>query len=159
MRTGVIAIAFVVFCFGIHVHAESEEPQAKVESIPAEQADTSTAVIIQPQQETKPQPNKDRMLTEEEACDLVWNLPEVRKEIEKILDQGGVPVATVGTRPSPGSQPGEENSFYSIRFQGLNAKDVFIELFFHVDAFTGRVFVYDSYTGSLISLDDWLRRK
>ena len=99
------------------------------------------------------------MLTEEEAYDLVWNLPAVRKEIEKILNDGGVPLATVGMRPSPVSQPGDENSFYVIRFQGVQSKSVTIELLFYVDAFTGRIRVYDSYTGSLIPLEDWQRRR
>jgi len=146
-------------CFGTYVHADNEEPQAKVENRPAEQADTSPVVIIQPQQETKPQANKDRMLTEEEAYDLVWNLPEIGKEIEKILDQGGVPLATVGMRPTPDSQPGEENSFYIIRFQGVHTKSVFIDLLFYVDAFNGRVFVNDPHRGSTIPLDDWRRQK
>ncbi|HME43437.1 MAG TPA: hypothetical protein VKF36_10160 [Syntrophorhabdales bacterium] len=159
MRASIIAIVCMLCCFGTHVHADSEEPQAKVESRPAEQADTSPVVIIDPQRETGPQANKDRMLTEEEAYDLVWNLPEVRKEIEKILDQGGVPLATVGMRPAPDSQPGEGNSFYIIRFQGIHAKSIFADQLFYVDAFAGRILVYDSYRGSLISLDDWRRQK
>ena len=140
------------------MHAESPEPPTKAESRSDEQGDTSPVVIIQPQEEAKPQPNKDHMLTEEEAYDLVWNLPEVKKDIEKILDEGGVPLATVGMRPSPGSQPADENSFYAIRFQGVHAKSVFIDLLFYVGAFTGQVLVYDSSAGSLISLDDWRRR-
>jgi hypothetical protein len=159
VRAGIIAVALVLSCVGVYCHAESQEPPAGTESRPAEPYDTSPVVIIQPEQETKPQPKKERMLTEEEAYELVWNLPEIRKEIEKILNDGGVPLATVATRPAPARQSGEENSFYIVRFQGVQAKSVFIELLFSVDAFSGQIRVYDSYTGSLISLEDWRRRK
>ena len=158
VRTGIVAIVLALSFVGTHLHAESQEPPTKAESRSGEQDGTPSVVIIQPQEETKPQPKKNELLTEEEAYNLVWNLPEVKKEIENILDQGGVPVATVGMRPSPGSQPGEGNSFYAIRFQGVRAKSVFIEMLFYVDAFTGQILVYDSPAGSPISLDDWHRQ-
>lgn len=157
MRLGIIAIILILSCIGMHLHAESQEPPAKAESGPGEQADTSPVVIIQPQGEANPQPKKDRMLTDEEAYDLVWNLPEVKKEVDKILDQGGIPLATVSARPRPDSQE-EEKPFYIIRFQGVHAKSVFVDLLFYVDAFTRQVLVYDSSAGSLISLDDWRRQ-
>ncbi len=145
-------------CIGMRLHAENQEPPIKAKSGPGEQNGTSPVVIIQPQEEAKPQPKKDHMLTEEEAYDLVWNLPEVKKDVETILEQGGVPLATVGMRPRSGSRPEEKNSFYAIRFQGVHAKSVFVDLLFYVDAFTRQVLVYDSSAGSLISLDDWRRR-
>ncbi|HUJ90175.1 MAG TPA: hypothetical protein VLX12_08275 [Syntrophorhabdales bacterium] len=156
MRLGIIAIVLMLSCIGMQLHAESQPP-AKAESGPDEQAGTSPVVIIQPQGDANPLPKKDRMLTDEEAYDLVWNLPDVKREIEKILNQGGVPLATIGTRPSPDSRE-EEKPFYTIRFQGVNTKSIFIDLLFYVDAFTRQVLVYDSSAGSLISLDDWRRR-
>ena len=98
------------------------------------------------------------MLTEEEAYDLVWNLPEVKKEIERILDKGGIPLSTVGARPSPDCRPKGANSFYTIRFQSVHAKDVLVDLLFSVDAFTGEASVYDAPAGAFISLDEWRRR-
>jgi hypothetical protein len=145
----------MLFCVGVQVHAEGQEAPAKGKSGPDEQADTSRIIIIQPQEAAKTQPKKDRMLTEEEAYDLVWNLPEVKKETERILEQGGVPFSTAGARPSPASQPEAGKSFYTIRFQSVHAKDVLIDLLFSVDAFTGQISVYDSSAGSFISLDDW----
>jgi hypothetical protein len=149
----------MLLCVGLQVHAEGQEAPVKTESRPEEQAGASGIVITQPQETAKPQPKKDRVLTEEEAYDLVWNLPEVSKEIEKILEQGGVPFSTVAARPSPDSQPEEGKSFYVIRFQSVHAKDVLIDLLFSIDAFTGRISVHDSSTGSFISLDDWRRRR
>ena len=155
----IVAIAIVILCVGLHLSADGQEAPAKADSAPDAEADGSRIVIIQPQEETKPQPWKDRMLTEEEAYDLVWDLPEVKKEIGRILDQGGVPFSTVGVKPSPDGRPEKGNSFYAIRFQGIHAKDVLVDLLFYVDAFTGQVLFYDSSAGSPIFLDDWRRQK
>ena len=141
------------------MRAEGQEAPARTESRQDKPADTSPIVIIQPQETAKPQPKKDRMLTEEEAYDLVWNLPEVKKEIERILEQGGVPFSTVSARPSPAGQPEEGKSSYAIHFQGLHAKDVLVDLLFSIDVFTARISVYDSSAGSFISLDDWRRQR
>jgi hypothetical protein len=149
----------MLFCVGVQVHAEGQEAPAKSKSGPDEQADTSRITIIQPQEAVKPQPKKDRMLTEEEAYDLVWNLPEVKKETERILEQGGVPFSTASARSSPAGQQEAGKSFYAIHFQGLHAKDVLVDLLFSVDAFTGRISVYDASAGSFISLDDWRRQR
>jgi hypothetical protein len=159
VRASIVAILVILFCVGVQVRAEGQEAPAKTQSGPDEQADTSRITIIQPQEAAEPQPKKDRMLTEEEAYDLVWNLPEVKKEIETILEKGGVPFSTVGARPSPAGQPEGDKSFYTIRFQSVHAKDVLVDLLFSVDAFTGDISVYDSSAGSFISLDDWRRRR
>jgi hypothetical protein len=155
----IAAIALIILCVGLHLSADGQEVPTKADSAPDIEADTSRIVIIQPQEEAKPQSKKDRMLTEEEAYDLVWNLPEVKKEIERILEQGGVPFSTASVRPSPDDRPEEGKSVYAIRFQGIHAKDVLVDLLFYVDAFTGQVLFYDSSAGSPISLDDWRRRK
>jgi hypothetical protein len=159
VKVTVVAIILMLLCVGVPVHAEGQGAPAKTESGPEEEADTSGIVIIQPQEAAKPQPKNNRMLTEEEAYDLVWNLPEVKKEIERILEKGGVPFSTVGARPSPASQPEAGKSFYAIHFQGLHAKDVLVDLLFSVDAFTSRISVYDASAGSFISLDDWRRQR
>ena len=106
-----------------------------------------------------PEPQEDHKLTEDEAYDLVWNLPEVKKETEKILEQGGVPVAAVVMRPSLVGQEEENNSFYVIRFQCWHEKTVSVDLLFHVNATNGQVFVNGSLDGRLISLDEWRSRK
>jgi hypothetical protein len=159
VRATIVAIILVLLSVGVQVRAEGQEVPTGTEGRQNEPTDTSPIVIIQPKETAKPQPQKDRMLTEEEAYDLVWNLPEVKKEIERLLEQGGVPFSTVGARPSPANQPEEGKSSYAIHFQGLRAKDVLVDLLFSVDVFTCRISVYDSSTESFISLDDWRRQR
>ncbi len=174
-RVPVVTIALFLSCVALYCHAASEELPARSENglsprsenaLPARSengsiapADTAPAVIVGPQEEAKPQTKRDRMLTEDEAYDLVWNLPEVKKEIEKILDQGGIPLATVAMRPNQSGKPEEKNSLYAIRFQGVLAKNIAVELLFYVDANDGQVLVYESSTGKLIPVDEWRRRK
>ena len=158
-RVPVVTIALFLSCVAVHCHAASEESPARTENGSIEPADTAPAVIVGPREEAKPQSKRDRMLTEDEAYDLVWNLPEVKKEIEKILDQGGIPLATVAMRPNQSGKPEEKSSLYAIRFQGVLAKNIAVELLFYVDANDGQVLVYDSSSGKLISVDQWRRRK
>jgi len=159
VKTGAAALLVLLFCVGPYLSAGSEETPAGVDSVPAAKPDTARAVIIQSQEEAKPQATKDRALTEDEAYDLVWNLPEVKKEIERILDRGGIPLSTVGVRPSAGGGPEGDNFSYVIRFQGVRAKDVMVDLLFSVNAFTGQVSVFDSSLGSFIPVDEWRHRK
>jgi hypothetical protein len=156
--TPVIAITLLFLCV-VYCHAAGEELPAGSGSGSAEPADTAPVVIVTPQDETKPQAGKDSMLTEDEAYDLVWNLPEVKKEIEKILDQGGVPYATIAARPDQGGKPEENNSLYTVRFQAVRGKNIAVELLFYVDATNGQVLVSDSFSGKLIPIDEWRRHK
>ena len=157
-RSPVIAITLLLSCVAVYCHAVGEELPAPSES-KSEPADTNPVVIIDPQEEAKPKATRDRVLTEDEAYDLVWNLPEVKKEIENILDQGGVPLGTVVMRPNLAGKPEEKNPFYAIRFQAVRGKNIAVDLLFYVDATDGRIFVYDSFSGKLIPVDEWRRRK
>ncbi len=159
VRASAVAIVLVLFCAGVQVRPDGQEPRAGFSGASQDEADTSPVVIVQPQEAAKPQARKDRMLTEEEAYDLVWDLPEVKKDMERILERGGVPFSNVSARPDPGDQPGGKDSRYVIRFQGMHAKDVLIDLLFSVDAFTGRVSVFDSSSGSFIPLEEWRRQR
>jgi hypothetical protein len=149
----------MLFGVGAQLYAEGQEAPAGTVSGSKQQTDSTGIVITQPQETAKARPKRDRMLTEEEAYDLVWNLPEISKEIERILERGGIPFSTVAARPDSAGQPDGDKPFYAIRFQALHAKDVLVDLLFSVDAFTGQITVYDSPTGSFISLEDWRRQR
>jgi hypothetical protein len=138
-------------------YAAGQEQPVNSASGRIEPADPSP--VLEPREEAKPQDQKDPILTEDEAYDLVWNLPEVKKETQKILDQGGVPVASVAMRPTLVGQEEEKNSFYVIRFQCWHEKTLSVDLLFHVNATNGQVLVNDSLDGGLISLDEWRSRK
>ncbi|MCG6537992.1 MAG: hypothetical protein L7F78_25575, partial [Syntrophales bacterium LBB04] len=91
--------------------------------------------------------------------DLVWNLPEVKREIQAILDDGGIPFSTVAVRPEPGSRPEGKNSYYVISLRAIRTKDVMVDLLFSVNAFSGKMSVYDASAGSFISIEDWRRQQ
>lgn len=146
---------------GGDLHAEgSFAPTTTAQSGPDSARDAPPVVIISPQQDSEAQPKRNHILAEDEAYDLIWNLPEVRKEIEKILEEGGTPLATVVVRPDSGDDNDKNqggNSFYAIRFQGLQANKVSIDRLFYVDALSGIVLVYDTFKGRAIPLDEWRR--
>jgi hypothetical protein len=159
VRACVVAIVIMLSYGEPYFEAYGQQAPTVSDTGPDVQADASRVLIIPPGQAAEHQPPKDRMLTEEEAYDLVWNLPEIQKEIGSILDQGGVPLSTVALRPSPDSRLEKGTAFYAIRFAGVHTRDVFAELLFYIDAFTGQVSLYDASSGALISLEDWRRQK
>ncbi len=140
-------------------HAESPGATLAIESESGEPADTSPVVIISPDVESKPFSSHNRMLAEDEAYDLVWNLPEIQKEIEKILERGGVPVANVAARPAQDREPEAGASFYVVRFHGIQENKAFSEMLLYVDAVTGKILMYDSFKSLLVPLDEWRKAR
>jgi len=154
-----VAILLVLLGVGFCLQLSAEDSLVSSNSETSAQTDEQNAVVIDPADETGPTIKTDRMLTEEEAQELVWNLPEVQAAIVRILDHGGVPLSKVGFRPSPLTQPGADKAFYTIHFQGERVKEPIPETIFCVDAFTGQIRVYEKSSGKIISLDDWRHQR
>jgi hypothetical protein len=140
---GVILLAF----FGPLVAAFAEE-----------QADLSSVVLIPPQGEPDLQ-QRTAPLTEEEVCELVWNLPEVQREANRILTQGGAPSASVGFRPRSENDPEASRLFYTVHFEAGQVDKPSILPVFVVDALTAEILVYDSSSGKLVTLDTWREQR
>jgi hypothetical protein len=158
MRLYVLALV-VLLGVGFGLQLSAEDSLVRSNSEPSAQTDEQKAVVIDPADETGPTIKTDRMLTEEEAQELVWNLPEVQTLVVRILDQGGVPLSMVGFRPSRKAQPGADKAFYTIHFQGERVKEPMPETIFCVDAFTGQIRVYEKSSGKILSLDDWRHQR
>jgi hypothetical protein len=158
MRSCVVALV-VLLGVGFCLQLSAEDPSVRSNSEPSAQTDEQKAVVIDPADETGPTIKTDRMLTEEEAQELVWNLPEVQADITRILDQGGIPLSMVGFRPSPGTQPRAGKAFYTIHFQGIDVMTPVPERTFCVEAYAGRISIFDPSSGQLISLEDWRHQR
>ena len=158
MRLCVVALV-VLLGVGFSLRLPAEEPSVQANGESSAQPEEPKAVVIDSADETGPKIKTGRMLTEEEAQELVWNLPEVQAAVARILDQGGVPLSMVGFRPSREAQPGAGKAFYTIHFQGEHVKEPIPETIFCVDAFTGEIRVYEKSSGKIISLDDWRHQR
>ena len=154
-----VAILLVLLGVGFCLQLPAEEPSVQANGESSAQPEEEKAVVIDSADETGPKIKTGRMLTEEEAQELVWNLPEVQADITRILDQGGIPLSMVGFRPSVKAQPGAGKAFYTIHFQGERVKEPIPETIFCVDAFTGQIQVYEKSSGKIISLDDWRHQR
>jgi hypothetical protein len=154
-----VAILFVLLGVGFCLQLSAEDSSVRSNGEPSAQTDEQKAGVIDPVDKTGPTIKIGRMLTEEEAQELVWNLPEVQATIVRILDQGGIPLSMVGFRPSLKAQPGAGKAFYTIHFQGERVKEPIPEIIFSVDAFTRQIGVYEKSSGKIISLDDWRHQR
>ena len=153
------AIVLIALSLALGAQAAAEGPSARPESETTSRNDEQKAVVIDRPGEPVPATETGRMLTEEEAQELVWNLPEVQSVIARILDQGGVPMSVVGLRPNPATMPGADKALFIIHFHGDRIKEPIPEMVFVVDAFTREIGVYEKSSGSIIPLEDWRHRQ
>jgi len=158
MRSCVVALV-VLLGVGFCLQLPAEDASVRSNSEPSARTDEQKPAVIDPAGEPGPTIETNRMLTEEEAQELVWNLPEVQADITRILDQGGIPLSMVGFRPRLGARPGAGKTFYTIHFQGVDVMTPVPERTFCVEAYTGSISVFDPSSGQLIPLEDWRRQR
>jgi len=137
----------VLACCAILYPAFAEEP-----------ADQASVVLIPPHGE--PDLNQKKApLTEEEVYDLVWNLPEVQREVNKVLAQGGAPSASVGFRPRTENDPEAHRLFYTVHFEAGQVNTPSTLPVFIVDSVTAEISIYDASSGKLVTLDAWREQR
>jgi hypothetical protein len=115
-------------------------------------------VLIPPQGEPSLQ-QRTAPLTEEEVYELIWNLPEVQREVNKVLAQGGAPSASVGFRPRSENDPEAHRLFYTVHYEAGQVDTPSTLPVFVVDALTAEILVYDSSSGKLVTLDAWREQR
>ena len=147
MMKSLMAGILLLAAGGLLTAATAEEPggQASVVLIPSQED-------LAPQQRRGP-------LTEEEVYELVWNLPEVQREVNMVLAQGGAPSASVGFRPRSESDPEAHKLFYTVHFEAGQVDKPSTLPAFVVDAVTAAISVYDSSSGKLVTLDAWREQR
>jgi hypothetical protein len=125
----------------------------------AEEPDDQASVVLIPSQGEPTLQQRRGPLTEEEVYELVWNLPEVQTEVNKVLAQGGAPVASVGFRPRSESDPEAHKLFFTVHFEAGRVDKPPTLPVFVVDALTAEILVYDTSSGKLVSLDAWREQR
>ncbi len=152
-------ILLVLLGVALALQLRAEESSVRSKSEPSVEAKEPSVVITRPAEENGPKTEAPLLLTEEQAQDLIWNLPELQADMARILDHGGIPLAVVGLRPGPDAQPGKGNAFYTIHFQAAHVSTPYPDTTFCVEAFTRQISVFDPSFSKLISLEEWRRQR
>lgn len=100
-------------------------------------------------------PKKDlpRQITDDEADEIVWGLPEVQGMIERMKETKESPFSMITGYPDPMAEPGKPGAFYEIYVGERHETRTVRVMTLLVDAYNGSIFVYDEAADRVIPIE------
>jgi hypothetical protein len=106
----------------------------------------------------KEKSTRPRMIPEEEAEEIVWNLPEVNAIASRMKGTGVAPFAMITGYPDPEAKPGEKSAVYEVYVGENHGTHTVRAITFLVDAYEGKVSVYDEAADRVIPIEEYRNR-
>jgi len=106
----------------------------------------------------KEKSTRPRMIPEEEAEEIVWNLPEVKAIANRMKGTGVTPFAMITGYPDPDAKPGEKYAVYEVYVGENHGTHTVRVMTFVVDAYGGRVSVYDEVADRIIPIEQYRKQ-
>jgi hypothetical protein len=106
----------------------------------------------------KEKSTRPRMIPEEEAEEIVWNLPEVKAIANRMKRTGVNPFAMITGYPDPEAKPGEQSAAYEVYVGENHGTHTVRAMTFLVDAYGGEVSVYDEVADRVIPIEEYRNR-
>jgi hypothetical protein len=101
---------------------------------------------------------RPRMIPEEEAEEIVWNLPEVKAIAERMKGKAANPFAMITGYPDPEAKPGEQSAAYEVYVGENHGTHTVRAMTFIVDAYGGKVSVYDEVADRVIPIEQYRKQ-
>jgi hypothetical protein len=102
--------------------------------------------------------DRPRLLTEEEAEEIVWNLPEIKAIMQRMKGTGANPFAMITGYPDPEAQPGNQAAAYEVYVGENHGTHTVRAMTFIVDAYGGQVSVYDELADRIIPIEQYRKQ-
>jgi len=105
-------------------------------------------------------PKKDlpRQLSDDEADEIVWGLPEVQGMIERMKGTKESPFSMITGYPDPKAEPGKPGAFYEIYVGERHETHTVRVMNLLIDAYNGSVFVYDEAADRAIPIEQYRKQ-
>jgi len=105
-------------------------------------------------------PKKDlpRQITDDEADEIVWSLPEVQGMIERMKGTKVSPFSMITGYPDPKAEPGKQGAFYEIYVGERHETHTVRVMTLLVDAYNGSLFVYDEAADRVIPIEQYRKQ-
>jgi hypothetical protein len=105
-------------------------------------------------------PKKDlpRQITDDEADEIVWGLPEVQGMIERMKGTKVSPFSMITGYPDPKAEPGKPGAFYEIYVGERHDTHTVRVMNLLVDAYNGSIFVYDEAADRVIPIEQYRKQ-
>jgi hypothetical protein len=105
-------------------------------------------------------PNKDlpRQLTDDEADEIVWGLPEVQGMIKRMEGTKASPFSMITGYPDPKAEPGKPGAYYEIYVGERHDTHTVRAMTLLIDAYSGSIFVYDEAADRAIPIEQYRKQ-
>ncbi len=105
-------------------------------------------------------PKKDlpRQISDDEADEIVWALPEVQGMIRRMEGTKAAPFSMITGYPNPEAEPGKPGAFYEVSVGERHETHTVRVLTVVVDAYSGKVSVYDEAADRVIPIEEYRKR-
>jgi hypothetical protein len=99
-----------------------------------------------------------RQLTDDEADEIVWGLPEVRGMIERMEGTKASPFSMITGYPAPKAEPGKPGAFYEIYVGERHDTNTVRVMTLLIDAYSGSISVYDEAADKVIPIEQYRKQ-
>jgi len=123
-------------------------------------AETSSLRVLDP---CPPPPKKNlpRQLSDDEADEIVWGLPEVQamvKQVRESKETKATPFSMITGYPDPNAEPGKPGAFYEIYVGERHDTHTVRAMTLLIDAYNGSIFVYDEAADRVIPIEQYRKQ-
>lgn len=99
-----------------------------------------------------------RQITDDQADEIVWALPEVKALIKRMEGAKAAPFSMITGYPNPDAEPGNAGAFYEVYVGERHDTHTVRVLTVIVDAYSGKVSVYDEAADRVVPLEEYRKR-
>jgi len=105
-----------------------------------------------------PKTELPRQITDDEADEIVWGLPEVQGMIERMKGTKVSPFSMITGYPDPKAEPGKPGAFYEIYVGERHDTHTVRVMTLLVDAYNGSIFVYDEAADRVFPIEQYRKQ-
>jgi hypothetical protein len=102
--------------------------------------------------------DRPRLLTEEQADEIVWNLPEVKAIASRMKGTNANPFSMITGYPDPEAKSGDIAAAYEVHVGENHGTHPVRAMTFIVDAYSGKVSVYDEVADRAIPIEEYRKQ-
>lgn len=102
--------------------------------------------------------NLPRQLSDDEADEIVWALPEVQGMIKRMEGTKAAPFSMITGYPNPEAEPGKPGAFYEVYVGERHDTHTVRVLTLIVDAYSGKVSIYDEAAGKVVPIEQYRKQ-
>ncbi|MCU0583936.1 MAG: hypothetical protein MUE57_08870 [Syntrophales bacterium] len=99
-----------------------------------------------------------RQISDDEADEIVWALPEVQEMIKRMAGTKAAPFSMITGYPDPDAEPGKPGAVYEIYVGERHDTHTVRVLTVIVDAYSGKVSVYDEAADRVIPIEEYRKQ-